>query len=199
MTMSLFLGWDLTFVTYSSRKNTCALTPELQRFQSISVRASRFSKHGEIRDGVCKGPEATRSQNDRGVSNDTDRTGDESLVRRRELERKEPIRRPASSRLPNRKRSEENTNSPRILRAVSRFADARKKFVTKATRVRTWRDPFVIEKKKEGKEKRKEKQCRVARRLSFSVEESSTISILHRKCRGVREEENRRARLTRHR
>ncbi|KYM92790.1 hypothetical protein ALC53_00727 [Atta colombica] len=64
-------------------------------------------------------------------------TDNDPSILHRELERKRSVFPPVSFRLPDRKRSEKNTNSPRFLQAVSRFADARKKFVTKAGRVRT--------------------------------------------------------------
>lgn len=112
-----------------------------------------------------------------------------SSARRRELERKGSVLAPASSRLFDRKHSEENTNSLWIFQDVSRFADARKKFVTKATRVQTWRGSFVVEKKKEEGKREKKKWCQVTRRLSFSVE-SSTISTLRHKRRDAREKEN---------
>lgn len=115
----------------SCNSRTLAFPISIERYETEDARDR------SCKDAAKQRSDATRSQNDRGVINGTDRNGDDSSVRRRELERKGSVLPPTSSRLPDRKRSEENTNSPRILQTVFRFADARKRFVTKAARVRT--------------------------------------------------------------
>ncbi|KYN31401.1 hypothetical protein ALC56_14282 [Trachymyrmex septentrionalis] len=113
-------------------KNSRHQSPAARRFLIREDARNRSRK-----DAAKHRSDETRSQNDHGVIDNRNRTGDDPSVRRRELERKRSVLPPVSFRLPDRKRSEKNTNSPRFLQAVSRFVDARKKFVTKAGRVRT--------------------------------------------------------------
>ncbi|EGI60410.1 hypothetical protein G5I_11388 [Acromyrmex echinatior] len=101
------------------------------------VKDTKNARNSSRKDTAKYRSDEIRSQNDHRVIDNRNSTGDDPSVHYHELERKRSVFPPVSFRLPDRKRSEKNTNSPRFLQAVSRFVDARKKFVTKVGRVRT--------------------------------------------------------------